>query len=77
MGNIADIAVQNAAKNLQRMGADAFISLQACDLAGTDVILLDQRILRNPLLLHRHPKIIIGYHMFTHFLLDIITERGV
>lgn len=34
-------AVENSAKDLNCVGADAFISLQPCKLPGADVIVLD------------------------------------
>lgn len=43
--NIPDLAIENPAKHLYGMGADAFVALQAGDLRGADVMLLDEGVL--------------------------------
>lgn len=39
------LAIENPAKHLYGMGADAFVALQAGDLRGADVMLLDEGVL--------------------------------
>ena len=65
--NIAHIALQNAAKCVDSMGANTFISFQTGDLPGADAILLDQGILCDAFLFHCKPKFFVGNHI-KHFL---------
>lgn len=57
--DIADVTAEDAAKNLQRMGADAFVALEAGDLPGTDVVLFDEGILRDALFPHHAPQLFV------------------
>ena len=44
------------------MGTDAFVALEPGDLSGADVVALDEGVLRNALLFHYVPEIVIGNH---------------
>ena len=68
--NVLHLAVENSAKDLNGVGADAFVALEPGQLTGTDVVLLDERVLGDPSVLHNVPEIIIGNHAAApHFLL--------
>ena len=75
--DIAHLAVQNPAKHLDGMGADAFVSLQPGDLPGTDVIFFYKRVLRDSFLLQHIPQIIIRNHFIQASLsyLNVIRNR--
>ena len=76
--DILHLAAKNSAKHVNGVGTDTFVSLQACNLSGTDMIPVDQGILRNSFFFHNVPEVIIRNHRFTISLLpDIITECGV
>ncbi len=47
--------IQNPAKHLYGMRADAFISLHSSDLTWADMMLVNERILRHFSLLHGFP----------------------
>ena len=53
--DIAHLAMENFAEYFYRVRADAFVALQPCDLPGADMILMDQRILRNAAIVHDRP----------------------
>ena len=55
VGNIADVAAQDPAKCLQCVGADAFVSFEAGDLRGANMVMLDESILGNSTLFHKRP----------------------
>ena len=60
------------------MGADAFVALEPGDLPGADVVALDEGVLRNALLFHYVPEIVIGNHFKSPpCILDMITEFGI
>lgn len=68
--NVLHLAVEDPAKGFDGVGADAFVALESGQLTGTDVILLDERVLGDPSVLHNVPEIIIGNHAAApHFLL--------
>ena len=68
--NVLHLAVEDPAKDLNGVGADAFVALEPGQLTGTDVVLLDERVLKDPSVLHNVPEIIIGNHAAApHFLL--------
>ena len=50
--DVAHITVQNAAEHFNGVGADTFISLQAGDLTGAYMVLLDERILTDAFCSH-------------------------
>ena len=52
---IFNVAFEYPAKHFYRVRADAFVSFEPRDLPGADVVLLNQRILRNALFLHGFP----------------------
>lgn len=60
--NVSNITVQNSAKHIDRMGTDAFVALEPGNLSGADVVALDEGVLRNALLFHYVPEIVIGNH---------------
>lgn len=53
--NVPYIALQNATKHLNRMGADALIAFEPGDLSGADVVLFNQCVLSNALAFHNRP----------------------
>ena len=54
--------MKNFAENINCMGTDTFVSLQACDLCRTDSIVVDKGILRDAPLFHHIPEVVIGNH---------------
>ena len=54
--HIFNAAVQNLAEHLDRMGANVFVVLEARDLAGTDMLFIDERILSHALFAHGFPQ---------------------
>lgn len=54
-GNVAGLTIENFTEHFQRVGADAFIALQAGDLSGADMETGDQGVLGDPLLLQFFP----------------------
>lgn len=60
--DIRNIAMKNFAENINCMGTDTFVSLQACDLCRTDSIVVDKGILRDAPLFHHIPEVVIGNH---------------
>lgn len=59
---IAYLTVKYLAKNLNRVSADAFVSLEACYLRRADIIFLYESILCYTLVFHRLPQIFIRNH---------------
>lgn len=53
--DVPDLAVQDPAKHLDGVGADAFVSFQASDLSGADVVQLDGGVLGDAFFLHHFP----------------------
>ena len=53
--HIADLAFEDLAEDFDGVGADAFVSFEAGELSGADVILLDQGILSDAPFLHGFP----------------------
>lgn len=74
--DIFDSAVKDPAEGVDRVGADALISLETGDLGGTDAILFNQRILGNSLLFHSFPQGVIADHTSTS-LACMITKIGI
>ena len=60
--NVTHIAIQDPAEHLDGVGADAFVSFQAGDLSGADMVLLDEGILCDTTEFHHFPKFIIRDH---------------
>ncbi len=60
--NILHPAVEDAAKGLNGVGADALIALEAGDLRGADMMLFHEGILRDSLFLHGLPQTGIRHH---------------
>ena len=54
-GNVAGLTIEDLTEYFQRVGADAFIALQAGDLSGADMETGDQGVLGDPLLLQFFP----------------------
>ena len=75
--NVLHSAVEDAAEKLDGVGADAFVALEAGDLRGTDMVLLDESILRNTFFFHGAPKLVIYDHSRTSLPTCIVTESGV
>lgn len=57
--DIPHLTVQYPAKHIYRMGTDTLIPLHTGELSRTDVVLFNQRILRDALFLHHVPHIIV------------------
>ena len=60
--NIAHFAVQDTAKHLNGMGADALVTLQSGDLRRTDIVFLNEGILGNPFFPHDIPQVVVRNH---------------
>ena len=60
--NVFHIALQNSAKHIDGVCADAFISFQSCELAGADVVPLDQSVLGDAFFFQDLPEIVISNH---------------
>ena len=69
--------MQNAAKHINGMGANAFIAFEAGDLTGAYFVLLDECVLRYTFFFHNMPKLVVRDHVTAPFLLDIITDFNV
>ena len=57
--NVFNFTPKDFTENFDSMGADTFVSLQACNLSGADIILLYKCVLRNAFLFHNIPEVII------------------
>lgn len=54
-GDLIQTAVKNGAKGIQGIGADVFVLSEAVQLPGTDLVIPDQFVLRDPLFPHGFP----------------------
>lgn len=53
--HVLNAAIQDFAEHLDRVGTDVFVVLHAGDLAGADVELVDERVLRHAPFAHGFP----------------------
>ena len=77
--DVRDIAVENFTEFVNGIGTDAFIPFQTGQLGRTDLVSVDQFILRDSLLFHNFPQIIKYDHDITPVcgrIVWIITDIG-
>jgi len=67
--DILDTAVQNRTQLIQGMGRHMLVFSQTIQLSGTDVVFLDQFILRYTLDFHGIPKPLINDHVPHHLVM--------
>jgi len=60
--HVFDLAIQDFAEHIDGVRADAFVALQAGDLAGADAISVNQGVLRHALFTHGFPQATIRNH---------------
>lgn len=53
--DVFHLTVEDRTENVNRMCADAFVSFEPSDLCRADVVLFDQRVLRDVLVFHGFP----------------------
>ncbi len=74
--DIFDFTLKYPTKHIYCVGAHALVSLEPCNLAGADIILLDKSVLSYSFIFHRFPKIVVSNH-FIHLPIDMLTVFGV
>ena len=75
--NVLHAAVEDAAENIDGVGADTFVALEAGDLGGADMVFLDEGILGDALFLHKSPQFVVYDHSRTSLPTCILTKGGV
>ena len=74
--NIRYVAMKDSTKHFDRMCADAFIALQACNLSRADMKIFYKSILCNTFLSHGFPKFFVRNHLCKHPLSTCILSEG-
>ena len=65
-GDVFDFAVEDFAERIDGVGADVLIFAQAAQLPRTEMVVLEQLVLRDAAFLHRLPKRVVSNHKLSY-----------